>query len=97
MTYVSAIDSSDITKIGIGATIAIVLIGLLLSMVITAIVGRIILLVIVVALGAFIWQQRAVIQDHVKKCDLNMSYFGVTVHAPDSVVKQCQNGHKITG
>jgi hypothetical protein len=87
---VTALDSSDITKIGVGATIAIVVIGLLLSLVITALVARVVILIVVVALGVFIWQQRAVIQDHVKKCQLDMTYFGVTVHAPHDVVQKCQ-------
>jgi hypothetical protein len=94
MTGLGALDSSQIGKVGIGVIVGIVVIGFLLSLVITAIVGRIIVLVIVVALGAFVWQQRSAIQDHVKKCDLNMSFFGVHVHAPDSVVKQCQQRMK---
>ena len=90
----TALDSGDITKIGVGATIAIVVIGLILSMIITALVARVLILVIVVALGVFIWQQRAVIQDHVKKCELNMTFFGVHLDAPDSVVKACQERGK---
>ncbi|MGH8959593.1 MAG: hypothetical protein ACRDWT_00040 [Jatrophihabitantaceae bacterium] len=89
MNSVAAIDSSDITKIGIGATVAVVVIGLLLSMIITALVARVVILVIVVLLGVFIWQQRSVIEDHVKKCQLNMSYFGVHVDAPKSVQDRC--------
>lgn len=89
MNSVAAIDSSDITKIGIGATVAVVVIGLLLSMIITALVARVVILVIVVLLGVFIWQQRSVIEDHVKKCQLNMSYFGAHVDAPKSVQDRC--------
>ena len=90
----TALDSGDITKIGVGATIAIVVIGLILSMIVTALVARVIILVIVVALGVFIWQQRAVIQDHVNKCELNMTFFGVHLDAPDSVVKACHERGK---
>jgi hypothetical protein len=96
MDSVAALDSSDITKIGIGATIAVVVIGLLLSMIITALVARVVILVVVVLLGVFIWQQRAVIEDHVKKCQLNMSYFGVHVDAPQSVQDKCNDARSLT-
>jgi uncharacterized metal-binding protein len=94
VTYVSAIDSSDITKIGIGVIIALVVLGFLLSLVITAIIGRVIIVVVVVVLGIFVWQQRSSIQDNVKKCHLDMSFFGITINAPDSVVQHCQTLQK---
>jgi hypothetical protein len=85
-----ALDSGQIGKLGVGLIIAIAVIGVLLSMLVTAIVGRIVILVAVVALGVLIWQQRVTIQDHVKKCDLNMTFFGVHVNAPQDVVDQCR-------
>jgi protein-S-isoprenylcysteine O-methyltransferase Ste14 len=91
-----ALQSDQLTKIGIIATIALVVIGVLLSLVITAIVGRIIVLVVIVALGVLVWQQRANIQDHVNKCQLNMSFVGVHVDAPVSVVQRCQQAHKLS-
>ena len=90
----SALNSDQIGKVGIGAIVAVVVIGLLLSVIISALVGRIIVLVVVVALGAFIWQQRSSIEDHVKKCDLNMTFFGYHVNAPKDVVAQCQQLQK---
>ncbi|MFN2517646.1 MAG: hypothetical protein ABR604_01190 [Jatrophihabitantaceae bacterium] len=89
MTTVTALDSTQITKIGIGVIVGLVVVGLLLSLIITAIVGRIILAVVVVALGILVWQQRTVIEDHVKKCQLNMTFLGVHVDAPDHVVRAC--------
>jgi uncharacterized membrane protein len=94
MHSLSALNSDQIGKIGIGAIVAVVVIGLLLGMIISAIVGRIIILVIVVALGAYIWQQRASIEDHVNKCHLNMSFFGVNVNAPADVIQQCKEHQK---
>jgi hypothetical protein len=85
-----ALDSGQIGKLGVGLIIAIAVIGVLLSMLVTAIVGRIVILVVVVALGVLVWQQRVTIQDHVKKCDLNMTFFGVHVNAPQDVVDQCR-------
>lgn len=84
-----ALDSDQIGKIGIGVIVGVVVIGILLSMIITAIVGRIIVLVVVVGLAVFAWQQRATIQDHVKNCDVNMSFFGFDVKLPADVQKIC--------
>jgi len=89
MTSVTALDSSQITKIGVGVIIGLVLVGALLSLIITAIVGRVIILVVVVALGALVWQQRTVIEDHVKKCQLNMTFLGIHVNAPKDVREHC--------
>ncbi|MEO8889904.1 MAG: hypothetical protein ABI301_04725 [Jatrophihabitantaceae bacterium] len=92
MDSVAALDSSEITKVGIGATIVVVVVGLLLSLIISAVIARVVILVVVVLLGVFIWQQRAVIENHVKKCELTMSYFGVHVDAPQSVQARCKAG-----
>ena len=92
MAAVEALSSSDVTKVGVIVIVALVVIGALLSIVITAIVGRIIVLVVVVALGLLVWQQRGHVQDKINshKCDLNATFFGIHLDAPDSVVKECQ-------
>lgn len=90
MSSVAALDSSQITKIGVGVTIALVVVGVLLSLIITAIVGRVIILVAVVGLGILVWQQRSSIEDHVKKCQLDMSFLGAHVSAPKDVTQQCE-------
>jgi hypothetical protein len=87
-----ALDSSQIGKLGVGLIVALVVIGLLLSLVVTALVGRIIILVVVVGLGVLVWQQRVTIQDHVKKCDLDMSFLGVHINAPKDVKDRCARG-----
>ena len=89
MTSVAALDSSQITKIGIGVIIGLVLVGFVLSLIITAILGRVIIAVVVVALGVLVWQQRTVIEDHVKKCQLDMTFLGVHVNAPKDVTQAC--------
>ncbi|MEO6886235.1 MAG: hypothetical protein ABI232_08135 [Jatrophihabitantaceae bacterium] len=94
MSSIAALDSDQIGKIGIGAIVAFVVIGALLSMVITAIVGRIVILVVVVALGVLVWQQRTNIQDHVKDCNLKMTFVGIHIDAPQSVQQRCQNIQK---
>jgi hypothetical protein len=85
MTSVTALDSTQITKIGVGVIIALVVVGFLLSLIVTAIVGRVIIAVVVVALGILVWQQRTVIKDHVRKCQLDMTFLGSHVNAPDDV------------
>ena len=91
MSSALALDSSQITKIGVITIIALVVIGFVLSLIITAVIGRIIIVVVVVALGVLVWQQRSSIQDHVKKCELDMSFLGVHVDAPKDVHEHCQS------
>jgi uncharacterized protein YacL len=89
MTTIAALDSSQITRIGVGTIIGLVVAGLLLSLIVTAIVARIVIAVVVVVLAALVWQQRTVIEDHVKKCQLDMSFLGVHVDAPKHVQQNC--------
>jgi hypothetical protein len=90
MSAALALDSSQITGVGIGVIVALVVIGALLSLVVTALVGRVIILAVVVALGVIVWQQRTSIENHVKKCQLDMSFVGVHVNAPADVVQKCK-------
>ena len=85
-----ALQSGDITKIGVGVIIGLVVLGFLMSLIITAIVGRIIILVLVVGLGAWVWQQRTTLKDDIDKCHLSTTFFGIHVSAPKSVVDHCK-------
>ena len=68
----------------------VVVIGLLLSMIITKLIGRLIILIVVVALGAFVWQQRSSVLDNVcKKQDL--TFAGVHVKVPADVQAHCKD------
>jgi 4-hydroxybenzoate polyprenyltransferase len=93
MSTVEAIGSGDITKIGIGIIVALVVIGALLSFVITALIGRIAIIVVVVVLGIFVWQQRTHVEDRINsnKCDLTATFFGIHVDAPDHVKQACRD------
>jgi hypothetical protein len=86
----AALDSSRITTIAVGATVALVVIGLLLGLVISALIGRVLILAVVVVLGVVVWQQRSSIQHKLDKCQLSGTYFGVHWQAPKSVVERCQ-------
>jgi uncharacterized membrane protein len=102
MTSVDALQSSDITKIGIGVVVALVVIGALISLVITAIIGRLVILIVVVALAAFVWVQRSSIEKkvddfkhgNVASCQFDKSFFGIHVNAPASLVAECQKNLK---
>lgn len=86
----SALQSDQIGKIGVGVIIGLVVIGLLLSMIITKLIGRLIILIVVVALGAFVWQQRSSVLDNVcHKKDLTFAGFHVNV--PADVQAHCND------
>jgi protein-S-isoprenylcysteine O-methyltransferase Ste14 len=89
MSSVQALNSNDITKVGVIVIIALVVIGLLLSIVITALVGRIVILVVVVVLGVLVWQQRTHIKDRFDDCKLQATFFGIHLDAPQSVIDEC--------
>ena len=98
MSHVEALQSTDITKIGIGVIVALVVIGALISLVVTAIIGRLIILVVVIALGIFVWSERSSIQNkvddfkngHVASCQFDKTFFGIHVQAPASLVAECE-------
>lgn len=90
-----ALDSTQLTKIGIGVIIALIVLGALLSLVVTAIVGRLLILVVVVVLGAVVWQQRTTIQHRIDDCKLDATFFGVHVAAPKDVVKACKTRARV--
>lgn len=94
MSSVLALDSTDIGKIGIGIIVGLVVLGALLSLIITKIVGRIIILLVVVGLAVFVWQQRSTVEDHINNCDLSVSFFGFDVHVPHDVADQCRKINK---
>ncbi len=93
MSSVEALNANDITKVGLIVIVGLVVIGALLSFVITAIVGRIVILVLVVAAAAFVWQQRTHIKDEINtnKCNLHATFFGIHLDVPDSVKQACRN------
>jgi hypothetical protein len=92
MSGVEALNVQDVTKVGVIVIVALLVIGALLSIVITALIGRIIILVVVVVLAVLVWQQRGHVKDQINshKCDLNATFFGVHLDAPDSVQQACR-------
>ena len=98
MAGVEALQTTDITKIGIGIIVALIVIGVLISVVVTAIIARLVILAVVVVLAVVVWVQRSSIQNkvddfkagHVQSCQFDKSFFGIQVKAPQSLVSECQ-------
>lgn len=92
MSAVEALNSENITKIGLVVIGALILIGALLSIVITKLIGRLVILIVVVVLGVLVWQQRTHVEDKINKnaCGLNTTFFGIHLDAPAAVRQACQ-------
>ncbi len=90
---VEALSAGNITTVGTGVIIAIVVIGALLALLVTRLLMRVFLLVVVVVLAALVWQQRGHVENEVNKkaCNLNATFFGIHVDAPDSVKRACRD------
>ncbi len=80
----------NIGKIAVAIIIGLFVVGALLSLIVTKIVGRVIILIVVLALAGWVWQQRGELQDKVKKCQLTLSFFGQDVKAPQGVIDACK-------
>jgi hypothetical protein len=91
---VIGLDAGDVTKIGVGIIIALVVIGFLVGLLITALLGRLVIAVVVIVLGIFVWQQRSSVENkinHAKRgaCNFSATFFGIHLDAPDSVRNKC--------
>ncbi|HSY15884.1 MAG TPA: hypothetical protein VK816_07855 [Jatrophihabitantaceae bacterium] len=87
---VDALGTDQIRNVAIGTIVGLVVVGLVLGLVVQAIIGRLLLVVIVVVLGVAVWTQRVAIENRVKKCDSNLSFFGAHVDLSKSEVAACQ-------
>ena len=84
-----ALNAGDITKIGVGVIVVLVVLGIIASLLITAISGRILVLLGVVVLAVGVWQQRTSIENKIDKRDCNFSFFGYHFDPPDSLKQYC--------
>jgi flagellar motor component MotA len=85
-----ALDTDQAKTIGIVVIVGLVVIGAVLSLIISAIVGRLLTIVVVVGLAVLVWSQRADISSAAKKCDA--TFFGVHLTPSNPDVKaRCQN------
>lgn len=85
----AALDTDQAKTIGIVAIVAVVALGLLVSVIVTKIITRLVALVLAVVLGFVIWTQRADIESAAKKCDA--TFFGVHLTPSNPTLKaRCQ-------
>lgn len=81
-----ALQADDVTAIGVGIIVVIVVLGFLLSLVFAKIVAKLLVLVVVVGLGFLVWQQRSSVEDKIKeKACSGYTFFGIHVDPPDDV------------
>lgn len=86
----TALQADDVTSIGIGVIVVIVVLGFLLSLVFAKIIAKIVVLVVVVGLGFLVWQQRTSVENKIKdKTCSGYTFFRIHVDPPDDVVKAC--------
>jgi hypothetical protein len=82
--------STDQAKtLGIFVIAVVLVAGVLLSLLFTKVASRLVVAVVVVGLGIFIWTQRDAIDNDAKKCDAK--FLGVHLTPSSSTLKQhCQ-------
>jgi len=87
----SAVDLtvSQAKTYGIVGVVGLVVVGLLLSMIVAKVVGKLIVLAVFIAGGAFLYSQRAQIEDKVKHCDTTV--MGVHIKLSAAQLQACQN------
>jgi hypothetical protein len=89
-SHVSALDTSQVKSISIGAIVVVVVIGLIISFVVSKIVAKLVTLVVVIVLAVVLYTQRANVVDKLdktaKNCDV--TFFGVHVQPSNDKVKQ---------
>jgi hypothetical protein len=91
MVDVSALSSTSIGALGVGTIVVIVVIGIILALVVSALIARVLVVLVVVALAVVVWQQRSSVENAVKNCKTNLSFFGVHVDVPKGVTQACRD------
>jgi hypothetical protein len=91
MTADVAIGSGDVTGLGVGLTIALVVVALLVVLVVKALVVRVLTVLVAVVLAVLVWQQRQHVRDayNTHACDLGATWFGVHLDPPENVRRSC--------
>jgi type II secretory pathway pseudopilin PulG len=84
-----ALDTNQAQTISVLAIVAIVVVGLLLSIVLTKIIARILLAAAVIALGLFLWTQRQTIEQRINRCDSNVTFLGIDLTLSSSAEQRC--------
>jgi hypothetical protein len=86
-----ALQADSVKNLALGAIVVVVVVGLILGLVISALIGRLVVLVVVVIVAALLWTQRTSVENRVKDCNSNVSFFGYHVSLSQSDQQKCQN------
>ena len=84
----TAFSTDQAKAAGIVVIIAVVVVGALLSFLVTKLTGRLVVAAVVVALGIFVWTQRADIEDAAKNCKVP-TFFGIHLSPSKAVTEHC--------
>jgi uncharacterized membrane protein YfcA len=84
---VEALNAADVTKLGVGIIIALIVIGFLIGAFVTALVMRILIAVVVVVLAVVVWQQRTSIEHKIDQKKCNLTFMGVHLDPPKSLTR----------
>lgn len=84
-----ALGSDDLTTLGVGLTIALVIVAVLIVLAVKALVVRVVTVVVVVVLGVVVWQQREHVRDAYNSCNVDVTYFGIHLDVPAGVRQAC--------
>lgn len=85
-----ALDVDQAKNLALGGIVVVVVVGLILGLVISALIGRLVVLVIVVIVVALLWTQRSSVENRVKDCNSNVSFFGNHVALSAGDQQKCQ-------
>ncbi|HEY8301718.1 MAG TPA: hypothetical protein VIG48_07455 [Jatrophihabitans sp.] len=86
---VLALDAGQVTPLGLGIIAALIVLGLVISSVITALAVRVVVAVAVVVLAFVVWQQRDHIQHRISEHRCGFSFLGVHLDPPDHLKRLC--------
>ncbi len=88
----AALSTDQIGTIAVVAIVALVVVGLVVGLVMNKAVGRAVLAILVIGLAIVVWTQRSSLEDRVKKCDTNVTFFGFHVNLSSAAQARCA-GH----
>lgn len=84
-----ALDTDQAKIVGLLVIVGLVVVGAVVSLVISALLGRVLTIVVALGLALLVWTQRSDIEAAAKKCDA--TFFGVHLTPSDpNLKKQCQ-------
>jgi hypothetical protein len=85
-----ALSTDQIGTLAIGVIVGVVLLGFVVGLIVNAIIARIVIALVVIGLGVLVWTQRTSLENRVKNCDTNVSFFGF--HTTLSTATQARCG-----